>query len=67
MSTSDPSARLIGPAVASDVIAISLRDSSWPVMSSQVDVALNSRRDRHIADRGTKGPVSTMTALYTKQ
>ena len=25
---------------------------------AQVDVALNSRRDRHIADRGTKGPAS---------
>ena len=32
--------------------------SGYDAFAITVDVALNSRRDRHIADRGTKGPAS---------
>jgi glycolate oxidase len=32
--------------------------TGWDAFAITVDVALNSRRDRHIADRGTKGPAS---------
>lgn len=33
-------------------------DAGYDAFAITVDVALNSRRDRHIADRGTKGPAS---------